>query len=122
MSAPGFIRAASVDELPPGRVKAVRVGNEDVALCNVGGRIFAIVDRCPHQTFPLSKGELRGRILKCDLHQWCFDVDSGENVANPNSRLTRFPVRIDEGQIWVRLTPLDPPEPPPERFISRDEA
>lgn len=122
MSNKGFVRAAALDEVPPGRVKAVRIENEDVALCNVDGRLFAIVDRCPHQTFPLSKGELRGKVLKCDLHQWCFNVDSGENVANPNSRLTRFQVMVEAGQIWVRLVPLDTPEPPPERFISRDEA
>ena len=32
-----FVVAAKVSEIPPGRVKTVEIGEEDIALCNVEG-------------------------------------------------------------------------------------
>ncbi|MFN3486197.1 MAG: Rieske (2Fe-2S) protein, partial [Planctomycetota bacterium] len=39
---------ASLAELPPGGMLAVRVGDEDVVLYNVKGMIFATRDSCTH--------------------------------------------------------------------------
>ena len=42
-----FVFAAKVSEIPPGRVKTVEIGDEDVALCNVGGEFHAIANDGP---------------------------------------------------------------------------
>src|SRR5687768_3183773 len=75
-----FIKVASLDDIPPGRVIGVKVGDEEVALYNVDGTIYATRDVCTHQYFPLSKGELRGRVVTCALHQWRYDVTTGANL------------------------------------------
>jgi nitrite reductase/ring-hydroxylating ferredoxin subunit len=41
-----FVVATKVSEVPPGRVKVVEIGDEDVALCNVGGEFYAIANVC----------------------------------------------------------------------------
>jgi nitrite reductase/ring-hydroxylating ferredoxin subunit len=115
-----FVRVASLDELPPGRIRPIRVGNEEVALYNVDGRIFATRDQCTHQSFPLSQGELRGPVVTCALHQWRYDVTTGCNLENPSIHVRRYEARIEGRDILVRLVPLPPPEPP--RPVSRDEA
>ena len=115
-----FVKVASLDELPPGRMMAVRVGDEEVALYNVGGAVCATRDVCTHQSYPLSKGELRGRVVTCALHQWRYDVTTGELLGQPELHLRRYEVRVDGRDVLVRLVPLPPPEPP--KPVSRDDA
>lgn len=116
---PDWVRVAQAEALPPGRMMAVRVDGEDVALYNVGGDIRATLDRCTHQNYPLSKGALRGKYVRCGLHGWEFDVKTGEYQGNPEVRVRCFPVKVEDGGIFVKLEPLPPPAP---RFISRDDA
>ncbi len=35
-------------------------------------------DRCPHKGGPLSEGIVHGRQVTCPLHNWVFDMDTGE--------------------------------------------
>jgi nitrite reductase/ring-hydroxylating ferredoxin subunit len=115
-----FVKVASLDDVPPGRMKGVRVGDEEVALYNVDGRIYATRDVCTHQYFPLTKGDLRGRVITCGLHQWRYDVTTGANLERPEIHVRCYEVRVDGRDILVRLVPLPPPPPPPP--ISRDDA
>lgn len=99
---------------------AVKVGDEDVALYNVDGRIHATRNVCTHQQYPLTKGELRGRVVTCALHQWRYDVTTGANVEQPEIHVRRYETRVDGRDIYVRLVALPPPEPP--KPVSRDDA
>lgn len=96
------MKVAKLLEIPPGRVFPVRVGDDEVALYNVNGRIHATRDRCTHQAYPLSKGELRGKYVKCALHGWEYDVTTGEYQGNPDVRVRCFEVRVDGDDVWVR--------------------
>ena len=115
-----FVKAANLDDIPPGRMIGVKVGEEEVALYNVDGRIYATRDVCTHQYFPLSKGELRGRVVTCALHQWRYDVATGANVERPEIHVRCYEVKVEGRDVLVRLVPLPPPEPP--KFVSRDDA
>ena len=115
-----WVRVAALSDLPPGRVLGVRVGAEDVALYNVDGALHATRDCCLHQSYPLSKGALRGKYVRCPLHGWEFDVTSGAYVGNAESRLRRYPVKVEGEDVYVHPEPLPPPPPPP--VLSRDDA
>ena len=115
-----FVKVASLSAVPPGRMIGVKLGDEEVALYNVDGRIYATRDVCTHQYFPLSQGALRGRVVTCALHQWRYDVTTGANVERPEIHVRCYEVKVDGQDILVRLVPLPPPEPP--KFVSRDDA
>lgn len=115
-----FVRVASLDDLPPGAIRAVAVDGEEIALYNIDGVVHATRDSCTHERFPLSKGELCGRVVTCALHHWKYDVTTGRCETNPSLHVRRWEVRVDGRDILVRLVPLPPPEPP--RFVSRDDA
>lgn len=115
----GFIQVARLADVPPGKMLAVRVGDEDVVLYNVGGRIYATRDSCTHQSYPLSKGFFRGKYVKCALHAWEYDVTTGAYQGNPELHVRCFPVKVEGDEIWVGPAALPPPPPPP---VSRDEA
>ncbi len=114
-----FVRVATLEAVPPGKMLSVRVGEEEVVVYNVDGTLHATRDSCTHQSYPLSKGVLRGKYVRCALHGWYFNVVNGEYQGNPNIHVRCFPVHVENGEVFVKTTPL---EPPPRPFVSRDDA
>ena len=54
---PEFIRVADVSDIPPGEMKAVKIGyRQEVLLVNVDGVIHACDNWCNHQGYRLSAG------------------------------------------------------------------
>lgn len=100
----GFLKAARVEDVPPGRVVVVEVGDEDVALCNVGGQIYAVANVCTHDDGPLGEGYLLGDEIECPRHGARFDVRSGEVKSLPAIvPIPTFTVKIAGDDILVEV-------------------
>ena len=94
-----------VSGFPPGTRRCVVLEGRRIALINVGGRYFGLLDRCPHQGGPLSEGVLTGlveagapgdysfsrpgEILRCPWHGWEFDLATGKSRFDPRRHRTR---------------------------------
>ena len=103
-SGPEWTLACAVEEVPVGELKAVQTGEERIVLANVDGDLYALEDKCSHQDFPLSAGELEGTRLECTFHGAKFDVCTGRATQLPAIRPVRtFEVRVDQGNIYLRL-------------------
>ena len=101
---PEWVRVASADECPPGQVLGVAAGRERIALINVEGDFYALLDRCSHQDYPLSDGELDGTRLECIYHGAKFDVCSGRAMQLPAIRPVKtFPVEVRDGAVFVEI-------------------
>ena len=101
---PEWTLACAVEEFPVGELKAVQTGEERIVLANVDGDLYALEDKCSHQDFPLSAGELEGTRLECTFHGAKFDVCTGRATQLPAIRPVRtFEVRVDQGNIYLRL-------------------
>ena len=74
------VTAGNVSQIPPESMKEVKSGGEGILVANVGGKIYAIANRCPHMGGNLSKGELEGPIVTCPLHGAQIDVTNGRVV------------------------------------------
>jgi 3-phenylpropionate/trans-cinnamate dioxygenase ferredoxin subunit len=99
-----FVRAASLAEVPQGRVKVVELGDEEVALCNVGGEIYAIANVCTHDNGPLGEGYLMGEEIECPRHGARFDVQTGEVRTLPAVLpIPRFRVKLEGTEIMVEV-------------------
>ncbi len=97
-----FVKVAEVGDIPPGRVKTVEAGDEDIALCNVNGEICAIADVCTHDDGPLGDGYLLGEEIECPRHGARFNVRSGEVKTLPAIiPLPTFEVKIEGDDILV---------------------
>ncbi|MFI5011364.1 MAG: Rieske (2Fe-2S) protein [Hyphomicrobiales bacterium] len=105
---------APLDELPPGSRKRVTVKGRPIAIFNVGGELFALVDRCPHRGGSLCEGKLTGlvesaepgqyefsrpgEILRCPWHGWEFDIRTGKSWCDPERvRAMSYPVAVEPG-------------------------
>jgi NAD(P)H-dependent nitrite reductase small subunit len=78
-----FTKVATVQEIPPGQGKQVKVGNKTIALFNVGGTFHAIDDTCPHRGGPLSEGIVTGTQVTCPWHAANFDLTTGAHLSPP---------------------------------------
>lgn len=83
----------------------VTIGAVKVGLFRVDGEIHALDDICTHGNALLSEGFLDGHEIECPLHAGLVDVRTGKGVSAPIVRDTRrHEVRIDDGQLHVRLS------------------
>lgn len=100
--APEFIAVASVQDVPPGTVKAFAIGKRSILLCNSDGQIFAVENRCSHAEQPLECGRMRHGWIMCPAHGARFDLETGEPLGPPATQpIATFAVRIAGDTIEV---------------------
>jgi nitrite reductase/ring-hydroxylating ferredoxin subunit len=104
-----WIAVAAATDVVPGAALCADTGAGEVAVFNVDGDLVAVEARCLHKGGPLAEGMVSNGIVTCPLHWWRYDLRTGERLGAPDLRLTRYPVRISDGQIEI----LAPPPPPP---------
>ena len=97
-----WVRVAADGDCPVGELKAVMVEGMPVVLANVDGTVYALLDQCSHEDFPLSDGELDGDEVVCMYHGARFDACTGARKSLPAIRPVRsFPVEVRDGDIYV---------------------
>jgi nitrite reductase/ring-hydroxylating ferredoxin subunit len=103
---PGFVRACSVNEVPPGTAKRVTVASKEVAVFNHDGRFYAVQDICPHEGAPLSSGFLEGENVICPWHGATFNLPTGKTLEPPAGEPMGPPV--DKGLICYAVRVVGP--------------
>jgi Ferredoxin subunits of nitrite reductase and ring-hydroxylating dioxygenases len=100
----GWIETLSVEEVPSGTKKCFKTDKENILIVNIDNRLSAYRNECPHQGLPLDGGMLEAdeRILTCPWHGFKFDATSGECLTAPAAQLESFPLRVENGKIFVR--------------------
>jgi 3-phenylpropionate/trans-cinnamate dioxygenase ferredoxin component len=98
-----FVPVLSVADLPPGQAAEVNVGNQAVALFNIGGTFYALTNACPHRGGPLGQGFVEGSEVSCPSHNYTFDVRTGENVVDASLKVARYDVKVEDGRVFVKV-------------------
>jgi nitrite reductase (NADH) small subunit len=98
---PGFVKMATLEELPAGTSKEVEHEGRIYALFNVDGTIHAIDGICPHQGGPLSDGPVEGTTVTCPWHGWQFDVCTGKTSLGARVKQAVYTVKIDGPDVLV---------------------
>ena len=79
-----FVEIAQVDEIPVGKMKYVEVQGKEIVISNIGGKLYAIDDRCGHMNARLSMGNISNDgIVTCPFHGARFDATTGKKVKEP---------------------------------------
>ena len=89
---------------------AVTLWNQSIVIYRDNtGKIHALEDRCPHRQVKLSHGKIKDNLIECAYHGWrfntlgeCAEVDYlAENQKLPNCKIRPFPVKEQDGFIWL---------------------
>jgi nitrite reductase (NADH) small subunit len=96
-----LVQVATLDQLGPGQLTEVSVGNSTYAVANSGGKIFCVDGICPHAGGPLGQGVLQGEMIVCPWHGWEFNCCTGVNDSDEDLILDKFPVVIENNTIFI---------------------
>jgi nitrite reductase/ring-hydroxylating ferredoxin subunit len=79
-----FVEIGHVDEIPIGKMKYVEVQGKEIVISNIGGKIYAMDDRCGHMNARLSMGNISNDgIVTCPFHGARFNVTTGKKIKEP---------------------------------------
>lgn len=102
-----YITVATVDELGNGERLIVDIDGDPIAVFNLAGNYYAIMDICSHDDGPVAEGELDGNQIECPRHGARFDVRTGEVLSLPAVvDIPAYPVRVEGDEIQIGL-PLE---------------
>jgi nitrite reductase/ring-hydroxylating ferredoxin subunit len=74
-------RQVNANDLAEGGLTATKVGENEILLAKVEGKIYAIDNACGHLAYPLNEGRLEGHVVTCIWHGARFDIRTGEVVS-----------------------------------------
>jgi len=109
---------AALKDFPPGSRKLMMIDGRPIAVFNIKGELFALLNRCPHQGGSLVDGHLiglveapepgrycysrPGEILRCPWHGWEFDVRTGKSWCEPSRIRTKaYEIAVEAGRQLV---------------------
>ncbi len=97
-----WIRITNADNIPLREGRSVRLGDDEIAIFNLGGRYVAIDNSCPHRGGPLCDGIVSGDTVVCPLHGWRVSLDTGA-VLKPDVcvKVGTYPVSVEDGIVRV---------------------
>jgi 3-phenylpropionate/trans-cinnamate dioxygenase ferredoxin subunit len=99
-----YVTVANVDELPNGERILIDIDGEPIAVFNIAGQYFAIMDVCSHDDGPVAEGELNEFEIICPRHGAHFDVRDGKALTLPAVvDIPAYPVRVEGDAIQLGL-------------------
>jgi naphthalene 1,2-dioxygenase ferredoxin component len=99
-----WVTVAKAGAVGEGEVLGAMAGDQEVALYNVEGTLYATSNICTHAMAFLSDGWLDGDVIECPLHAGRFEVKSGKALGPPvDCDIKTFPVRVAGDAIQVKL-------------------
>jgi len=96
-----FFEVAALEQVPPGTGTTFTVGDQQVAVFNVDGTIYAMADGCLHRGSSLGSGKLEGKVVTCRAHGWRYDVSTGSTIHVPGYGVASYPAKVVDGKILV---------------------
>ena len=105
---------APLADIPPGGRKLVEAAGRPIVIFNVGGKLYAVSNRCPHAGGSLVHGKQvglldsaepgnyrysrEGEIIRCPWHSWEFDLVTGKSRCDPTTvRVKSYAVEVAPG-------------------------
>jgi 3-phenylpropionate/trans-cinnamate dioxygenase ferredoxin subunit len=101
-----LVTLCRVDELDSGQARRFDVAGHRIALVRVDDAFYAVADRCSHEDYSLSEGEVwvEEREIECPRHGSTFDLLSGKPCSLPATHaIDVYEVAIADGNVSVVL-------------------
>ncbi len=108
-------------DLDPDRPRPLETPWGSYSLYVVEGEVRAAQSFCPHLGGPLFQGTIRGEIVMCPWHLWCFSLKTGARVdivgklLASSATIALLPVSLSERGTLVLGPPLPGLLPDPYR-------
>ena len=108
-----FVCVGRVEDFKEGVIECRDIDDEEVAVVNWQGKIYAFGNACAHYAAPLSGGWVNeANEVACLLHGAVYDMATGICLRGPGRMIARIPsfsVRIEDDNVYVgerHMTPI----------------
>ncbi len=109
-AAQGWARLGPAARFPLGELTVAAAADAsvrgvEVIVVNLDQRLSAYRNACAHEGLPLDNAvlDVANGTLTCPWHGFCYDAASGECLSAPGAQLEQLPLRVDDGEVWVRV-------------------
>ncbi len=93
----------AADEIASNSGQIVNTEIGEIAIFNIGGKLYAIENICSHDGNSLAGGDVEGDEITCPRHGARFSLKTGEALSPPAYEpITTFPVRISDGVVQIQ--------------------
>ena len=103
---PTTTRLCRLDEIDPGTARSFEVGRVRVCVVRIGDDVYAINDRCSHEDYSLSEGEVweEEREIECWKHGSTFSLETGEPQTLPATKpVPVYQIEVNGDDVMVVL-------------------
>jgi nitrite reductase (NADH) small subunit len=103
-----WIRITSPQSIPLHEGRCVNLGDREIAIFNLGSKLVAADNACPHRGGPLCDGIVTGAVgghaVVCPLHGWKIDLETGR-VLRPevSVKVDTYKVRVNDGIVEIEI-------------------
>lgn len=95
-------RIGTTADFPPGALKRVTAGADEVLVVNFQGQLYGYQPDCTHAYGSLEDGYMDNGVLHCPLHGACFSVRDGGIIGGPAIHgLRRYAITVDGADVFV---------------------
>lgn len=101
------VTVCTIDDLVEGEATRFDVGGARLCIVRIGDDVLCVADRCSHEDFSLSQGEVfvDEREIECARHGAIFDLTTGEPCSLPATKpVAVFSATVVEGRVEVALS------------------
>ncbi len=117
---------ANMDQIPDGGRKIVRVDDLSIGVFHHKGGWYAVRNHCVHRGGPVATGSLVGDILTCPLHGYKYNIQTGQLIVDPSSKLDTYTINLKGNEVYLLIPEAQPQYELPEIFeeektVSKEE-
>jgi nitrite reductase (NADH) large subunit len=113
-----WVPVGFADDFPIDGGATVKYGKSQIAVFNFAsrGQWYATQNMCPHRkAFVLSRGIIgtagEEPKIACPLHKKTFSLETGASLVGEEYRIKTFPVKVENGRVYVELPPSEKLDP-----------
>lgn len=97
-----FIDIGAVEDIPVRAARVVKTAHGCIAVFRTASdKVFAVDDACPHKGGPLSNGIQHDESITCPLHNWVFDLNTGQAKGMDDGTVQTYAIKIEAGRILI---------------------
>jgi len=100
----GWIEIGRIADIPRRGARCIKTPAGKIAVFRtMEDKVFAIENRCAHKGGPLNEGIVHGASVTCPLHNWVYDLATGEALGPDEGKVQTYAVDVVDGRILVAL-------------------
>ncbi len=98
------IKLCALGEVPrENSVSEMTADGRKLCVANVGGKLHAMENDCPHRLGPLGEGTVEDGLVLCPWHAWGFNPATGECRESPQAKVKTYVVEVAGEDVMVEL-------------------